>query len=101
MSEAAQKHALMGGKLHVYRRENSGSWQCSSYLAGRNHRVSTRTESLAHAKDFAHDWYLELHGKFRRGEVKAEKTFKEAAAQFEREYEVITEAAEPAVRAST
>lgn len=81
----------MGGKLHVYRRENSGQWQCSTYLAGKNHRVSTKTDSLAHAKDFAQEWYLELHGKFKRGEVKAEKTFKEAAAKFEVEYEVITE----------
>jgi integrase len=91
MLESPAKHSLMGGKLHVYRRENSGKWQCATYLAGKNHRVSTGTESLAHAKDFATDWYLELQGKFRRGEVKAEKTFKEAAAAFEREYEVITE----------
>ena len=91
MSELVVKHELMGGKLHVYRRENSALWQCATYLAGKNHRVSTKTDSLSHAKDFAHDWYLELHGKFRRGEVKAEKTFKEAAAVFEREYEVITD----------
>jgi integrase len=91
VNDSTAKHALMGGKLHVYRRENSGQWQCSTYLAGKNRRVSTKTESLSHAKDFAQDWYLELHGKFRRGEVKAEKTFKEAAAAFEREYEVITE----------
>lgn len=90
MSESA-KHSLMGGKLHVYRRDNSGKWQCSTYLAGKNHRVSTGTDSLAHAKDFAHDWYLELHGKFKRGEVRAEKTFKEAAKEFEKEYEIITE----------
>ena len=50
-----QAHA-MGGKLHVYRRENSGQWQCSTYLGGRNHRVSTKTDSLAQAKDFAQDW---------------------------------------------
>lgn len=91
MSSLTAKHALMGGKLHVYRRENSGLWQCSTYLAGKNHRVSTKTDSLAHAKDFAQDWYLELHGKHRRGEVKAEKTFKTAAAAFEREYEIITD----------
>lgn len=90
MSESAAKHELMGGKLHVYRRENSELWQCATYLAGKNHRVSTKTDSLSHAKDFAHDWYLELHGKLRRGEVKAEKTFKETAAVFEREYELIT-----------
>ena len=85
------KHSLMGGKLHVYRRENSGKWQCSPYLAGKNHRVSTKTDSLAHAKQFAEDWYLTLRGKVARGEVKTEKTFKEAAVAFEREYEIITE----------
>jgi integrase len=91
MSEGVVDHALMGGKLHVYQRPGSGQWQCSTYLAGKNHRVSTRTESLAHAKDFAHDWYLVLHGKLRSGEIKNEKTFREAAAAFEREYEIITE----------
>jgi integrase len=91
MGEQPLKHSLMGGKLHVYRRENSGQWQCSTYLAGKNHRVSTKTDSLALAKEFAEDWYLTLRGKAARGEVKAEKTFKEAAAAFEREYEIITE----------
>lgn len=91
MSEVSVDHPLMGGKLHVYRRANSGLWQCSTYLAGKNHRVSTKTASLAQAKDFAHDWYLGLHGKVRSGELKNEKTFKEASVQFEREYEIITE----------
>ena len=91
MANGAVKHSLMGGKLHVYRRENSGQWQCSTYLAGKNHRVSTKSDSLAHAKQFAEDWYLTLRGKAARGEVSAEKTFKQAAVVFEREYEVITE----------
>jgi integrase len=84
-------HVLMGGKLHVYKRENSQCWQCSTYLAGRNRRVSTKEESLEHAKDFAQDWYLELHGKLRRGEVIKEKTFRQAAEQFYREFQLITE----------
>ena len=58
-----EKHELMGGKLHVYRRENSNHWQCSTYLAGKNWRVSTKEDSLALAKDFAQDWYLGLMGK--------------------------------------
>ena len=91
MAETVADHALMGGKLHVYKRPNSRFWQCSAYEAGKNRRFSTHEESLAKAKDFAEDWYLELHGKLRRGELKAEKTFKDAAAQFEREYEIITE----------
>lgn len=84
-------HSLMGGKLHVYKRDNSRYWQCATYLAGRNHRASTKEESLAHAKDFAEDWYLELRGKSSRGELKNEKTFGEVAKQFLREYEIITE----------
>lgn len=83
-------HSLLGGKLHVYKRENSRYWQCATYLGGKNRRTSTKEESLAHAKEFAQDWYLELHGKHRRGELKTEKSFREAADTFTKEYEVIT-----------
>src|SRR5208282_2571914 len=86
-----ENHELMGGKLHVYRRENSGFWQCSTYVAGKNWRVSTKEASLAHAKDFAQDWYLELMGKSRAGVLKVGKTFKQSADLFVQEYEVITE----------
>ena len=86
-----EKHTIMGGKVHVYKRENSSVWQCSTYLEGKNRRVSTKEDSLARAKEFAEDWYLELRGKHRRGEIKNEKTFRQAADQFVREYEVITE----------
>ena len=91
MTEAAISHTLMGGKLHVYKRPGSHLWQCSAYEAGKNRRISTKEESLAQAKQVAEDWYLGLRGKLRSGELKAGKTFKEAAAQFEREYEIITE----------
>jgi len=80
----------MGGKLHLYRRERSSYWQCSTFLAGKNWRISTKEESLAHAKDFAEDWYLELRGKKREGELHVGRTFKQAAEQFLHEYEIIT-----------
>jgi integrase len=86
-----EKHTILGGKVHVYRRDNSSLWQCSSYLAGKNRRVSTKEDGLAKAKDFAEDWYLGLRGKVRNGEISSEKTFREAAVQFEREYQIITE----------
>jgi transcriptional regulator with XRE-family HTH domain len=85
MAGDAVKHSLVGGKLHVYRRENSGRWQCSTYLAGRNHRVSTKTDSLALAKEFAQDWSLTLQAKARAGELKIEKSPGEAAGAFERQ----------------
>ena len=86
-----EKHTILGGKVHVYRRDNSSRWQCATYLAGKNRRVSTKEDSLAKAKDFAEDWYLGLRGKARNGELSNEKTFREAAVQFEREYQIITE----------
>lgn len=84
-------HVLMGGRLHVYKRENSRYWQCATFLNGRNYRVSTKEDGLARAKDFAEDWYLELKGKLRRGELKHGKLFSHAAQQFLREYAIITE----------
>jgi integrase len=87
----AENHTIMGGKVHIYRRGDGPVWQCSTYLAGKNRRVSTREESLSKAKDFAEDWYLSLKGKARSGELKTEKTFAEAADQFMKEFPVITE----------
>jgi len=84
-------HTIFGGKVHLYKRPNSRFWQCSTYLAGRNRRESTKQESLQLAKEFAEDWYLTLRDKSRQGELLSEKTFKQAADQFEREYEIITE----------
>ena len=74
----------------MYRREKSRYWYCSSYLDGRNWRASTKEDSLSRAKDFAEDWYLTLRGKKLIGQLKHEKTFKEAAEKFLEEYEVIT-----------
>jgi integrase len=49
----------MDGALHVYRREGSRFWQCATFLGSRNHRQTTKEKSLAAAKDFARDWYME------------------------------------------
>jgi integrase len=85
-----ETHDLMGGKLHVYKRENSRYWQCSTYLAGKNRRMTTKEESLAHAKEIAEDWYLELRGKARAGQLVSGPTFKRAVDAFLQEYEPLT-----------
>jgi len=87
----ALTHSLIGGKLHIYRRENSPFWQCSTYLDGRNHRNTTKEGDLERAKAKAEDWYLTLQLKYRAGELKGGKTFQEAADQFVREYEALTQ----------
>jgi integrase len=56
---SVETHLLMDGALHVYRRENSRFWQCATYLGSQNHRQTTKEVSLAAAKDFARDWYME------------------------------------------
>ena len=84
-------HTILGGKVHVYKRENSSYWQCSAYMAGKNRRVSTKEEKLNLAKEFAEDWYLELRGKQRDGGLLSERSFNVAADQFLKEYEIITE----------
>ena len=83
-------HNILGDKVRVYLRANSKLWQCSTYLEGREWRVSTKTDSLAQAKEFAEDWYLGLRGKL-AGLIKTEATFAIAAKKFEREYAIITE----------
>ena len=121
-----ETHSFMDGKLHVYKRQNSTHWQCSTYLNGKNHRVTTKEENLSIAKDFAIDWYMERYveaKRERRGEVyhsptvrmkelgiefvkpasspKVNKgpTFKEAAEKFLEEYGVITQGQRNAIYA--
>ncbi|MBZ5564574.1 MAG: phage integrase SAM-like domain-containing protein [Acidobacteriia bacterium] len=86
-----EQYTILGGKVHVYKRPNSSHWQCSSYFAGKNRRTSTKEDSLAKAKEIAEDWYLQLRGKLRSGEIKTEKTFREASEQYLREYDIITQ----------
>lgn len=112
-----ESHTLMDGKVHVYRRENSGFWQCAVFLGGRNHRQTTRQKSLALAMDFAREWYMERYADerlrrrglpsptdaerqaageplFLRPRPKAKPvgpTFQQAAEMFVAEYRVITQ----------
>jgi integrase len=87
----AEQYTILGGKVHVYKRPGSNSWQCSTYLAGKNRRISTKADRLSQAKEIAEDWYLQLRGKLRAGEIKIEKTFREASELFLREYDIITQ----------
>ncbi len=53
-----ETHSLMDGKVHLYKRENSRFWQCSTFIEGKNHRISTKSTSLTMAKEFAREWYM-------------------------------------------
>ena len=114
-----EKHAILGGKVHLYRRGDSDKWHCSAFLKGKNRRKSTKEDSLSLARQIAEDWYLELRGKARAGALpeqiepevprrprsspkksgadsvplglKRRMTFNEAAEQFSAEYGVINQ----------
>jgi integrase len=91
------RHEILGGKVQLYRRDGSSLWQCSTSVGGKQYRATTKKEELSQAEDAAEDWYLELRGKFKRGEVgkleevNGEKTFADAAEQFIREFPIMTE----------
>ena len=70
-TKMAEQHTILGDK--VYNRPDITIWQCSSFFACKNRRISTKEESLAKAKEIAEDWYLQLRGKLRTGEIKTEK----------------------------
>lgn len=86
-----ERHAILGEKVRLYRRAEGGNWHCYTCLKGREWRKSTKQSSLARAKDFAEDWYLELCAKDRLGDLHSGKTFAQAAKTFEKEYEAITQ----------
>ncbi|MFN3225433.1 MAG: tyrosine-type recombinase/integrase [Hyphomicrobiales bacterium] len=85
-----EKVTILDGKVHLYRRNDGPTWQCSAYMASKNRRVSTKETNLTAAKAFAEDWYFALRDKERSGEVLSEPTFADAAARFETEYLALT-----------
>jgi integrase len=87
----SEHYTILGGKVHVYKRPNSSSWQCATYLAGKNRRTTTKEDSLSKAREIAEDWYLQLRGKLRSGELKGGKLFRQAAELYLREFDIITE----------
>lgn len=90
----AARHDLLDGKIQLYKRPDGRFWQCSATVNGKQYRASTKEDELARAKDAAEEWYLELRGMFRRGELveaKVEKTFAEVAELFLKEFAALTE----------
>jgi len=101
-------HTIMDGKVHLYRRGTGRYWQCAVFLSGTNYRQSTRQENLAYAIEFARDWFLDrvAEDRLRRRGMEPPPVqvvpgparfatgghkFRDVAAQFLREYEVLTQ----------
>lgn len=81
---------MFDGRLQVYRRAEGKTWQCAARVGGERFRESTHETELARAKDVAEEWYLDLRGRLRNGQiVKKEKTFGEAAEDYMRHARVL------------
>jgi integrase len=85
------RHELLSGLVQIYRRGEGRHWHCSASIDGRQYRATTGEDDLVLAKQAAEDWYLALRGKSKAGLLTKERTFRKAAEQFLKEYEVITE----------
>lgn len=86
-------HTMFDGRLQIYRRTSHGPWQAAARVGGQRFRQSTGEEALDRAKDVAEEWYLDLRGKLRAGQivssVSKEKTFGAAAETYLREVRVL------------
>ena len=102
IQQTPEKHPVLGGKAHVYKRRRSNYWQCSAYVRGYNYRASTKEKYLHEAINYAEEWYFNLRGQASIGvlETPAEKqqkeeqreiTFREVAEKFMEEYSLIAE----------
>lgn len=90
---AASTHTLFDGRVQLYRRPEGHHWQCAARVGGKRFRATTGEELLARAKDVAEEWYLDLRGRLRHGEIipdrPRERTFAEAAEEYLREVRVL------------
>jgi hypothetical protein len=86
LTSMSENHTILGGKVHAYKRPNSSSWQCASFLAGKNRLTTTKEDSLSKAREVAEDWYLQPRGKTHDGEQKSGKLLREAAKLYLREF---------------
>ncbi|MBW7909893.1 MAG: site-specific integrase [Alphaproteobacteria bacterium] len=88
-------HPVFGGRAYVFKRNGSRYWYAAAFLEGRNYRESTKKEKLEDAIHAAEEWYIALRGQAATEGLKApeeqEPTFAEVAAQFMREYSILTE----------
>lgn len=90
---AETTHTLFSGRVQLYRRPEGRHWQCATRVGGKRFRTTTGEAELTRAKDIAEEWYLELRGRVRHGEIvpdrPRERTFAEAAEQYLREVRVL------------
>jgi hypothetical protein len=58
-----ENHTILGGKVHLFRRNGGEKWHCYTFLKGKKRRKTTKPDSLSLAKEIAeqvHDYVLVL-----------------------------------------
>ena len=59
-----EKHSILDDKVHVDKKRGSPSGNAPLTWTVRNHRVSTKEESLKLALEFAREWYMAVYVAF-------------------------------------
>ncbi len=81
-------HRMFDGRVQLFKRGRV--WWCAASVGKERFRDTTKEEDLDRAKDVAEEWYLDLRGKLRRGEVlQKEHTFREVADLYLRDAKVL------------
>lgn len=70
---------ILDGAVVLTQRDGSANWQARFKIAGRWHRVSTKTKNLIEAKDAARDQYIEAKYRAKLGVPVQSKRFKDVA----------------------
>ena len=83
-------------RVQLFKRDDSRVWWCAARLEGVRYRESTKEQDLDRAKDVAEEWYLDLRGKRRSGELRVlvnapkERTFRDAYTAYLSEVKLLT-----------
>ena len=48
-----ENHTILGGKVHLFRRNGGEKWHCYTFLKGKKRRKTTKPDSLSLAKEIA------------------------------------------------
>ena len=93
---ATTTHFMFDKRVQLFKRDDSRVWWCAARLEGVRYRESTKEQDLDRAKDVAEEWYLDLRGKRRSGELRVlvnapkERTFREAYLAYLSEVKLLT-----------
>lgn len=82
-----EQHTILGGKVTSTSVQIAASGSAQAILLAKIGAPAPKKRAFK-AKEISEDWYLQLRGKLRAGEIKSEKTFHDVSERYLHEYDV-------------